>query len=64
MSQQVSLQGLLSKVEGVGLKNIMRFRHNWNEGVVQQFYATLEVNHEKETIKWMIGKGKFRASFA
>jgi hypothetical protein len=64
MSQQVSLQGLLSKVEGAGLKNIMRFCHNWNEGVVQQFYATLEVNHEKETIKWMIGKGKFRASFA
>ena len=31
--------------------------------MVQQFYATLEVNMDKERIKWMIGKGKFKASF-
>jgi hypothetical protein len=64
MSKQAVLQGLLSKIENVGLKNIMRFCHNWNEAMVQQFYATLEVNHEKETIKWMTGRGKYRASFA
>jgi hypothetical protein len=59
MSKQAVLQGLLSKIENVGLKNIMRFRHKWNEAMVQQFYATLEVNHEKETIKWMTGRGKY-----
>jgi hypothetical protein len=63
MSQQVSLQGLLSKVEGAGLKNIMRFYHNWNEVVVRQFYTMLEVNHEKGTIKWMTGKVKAQVWF-
>ena len=42
----------------------MIFCHNWNEAVVRQFYSTLEVNYEKETIKWMTGKGKYRALFA
>ena len=63
MSKQASLQGLLSKIEDVRLKNIMKFRHNWNEVVVRQFYATLEVNHEKETIKWMTWRGKYKASY-
>jgi len=64
MSKQDVLQGLLSKIENVGLKNIMRFHHNWNEAMVQQFNATLEVNNKKETVKWMTGRGKYRASLA
>jgi len=31
--------------------------------MVRQFYSTLEVNNEKEIIKWMTGKHKFKASF-
>jgi hypothetical protein len=42
---------------------ILRLRQNWNEVMVQQFYATLEVNMVKESIKWMIRRGKFKASF-
>jgi hypothetical protein len=34
ISKQAVLQGLLSKIENVGLKNIMRFHHTWNEAVV------------------------------
>jgi hypothetical protein len=31
--------------------------------MVRRFYATLEVNMVNETIKWMTGKGKFKATF-
>lgn len=57
------IRPLLAKVEQAGLRDIMRLKQNWNEAVVRQFYATLEVNMEKESIKWMTGKGKFKASF-
>jgi len=31
--------------------------------VIRQFFSTLEVNYEKETIKWMTGRGKYKTSF-
>ena len=45
------------------MRNIMTLQHNWSEAVIRQFFTTLEVNYEKETIKWMTGRGKCTASF-
>ena len=47
----------------MGLRKVMEFRHNWNESVLHQFYATLEVNMEDERLTWMTGKKSFVASF-
>ena len=41
----------------------MAFKLNWNESTIRQFYATLEVNMEKEFLVWMMGKKRIRASF-
>ena len=63
MSKYEPLQALLSKVEEARLRNTMTLQHNWSEAVIQQFFSTLEVNYEKETIKCMTRKGKYQASF-
>ena len=47
----------------MGLRMVMGFRHNWNESIIRQFYATLEVDMEDEHLTWMIGKKSFTASF-
>ena len=31
--------------------------------MIRQFFSTLEVNYEKETIKWMTRRGKYKTSF-
>ena len=41
----------------------MEFRHNWNEFVIRQFYATLEVDMEDVRLTWMTSKKSFTASF-
>lgn len=41
----------------------MAFRNNWNEFAIHQFYATLEVNMEEESLAWMTGKERLKASF-
>ena len=41
----------------------MTLQHNWSEAVIKQFFPTLEVNYEKEIIKWMTRRGKYRAFF-
>ena len=47
----------------MGLCKVMGFRHNWNESIIRQFYATLEVDMEDECLTWMTGKKSFVASF-
>ena len=63
MSKYEPLHALLSKIEEAGLRNAMTLQHNWSEAVIKQFFPTLEVNYEKETIKWMTGRGKYKTSF-
>jgi len=47
----------------MGLRKVMEFRHNWNEFVIRQFYATLEVDMEDVRLTWMTSKKSFTASF-
>ena len=47
----------------MGLRKVMELRHNWNEFIIHQFYATLEVDIEDEHLMWMTGKKSFAASF-
>ena len=57
------INDLVQHFHGMGLRKVMGFRHNSNEGVIRQFYATLEADMEDECLTWMIGKKSFVASF-
>ena len=54
MSQPV-MSELVDRFEAMGLGNFMQRRYDWNETVIRQFYATLEINmvEEKDMVeKW------------
>ena len=57
------IKDLVQHFRGMGLRKVMEFMHNWNESIVCQFYATLEVDMEDERLTWMTGKKSFVASF-
>jgi hypothetical protein len=46
------------------LVEIMSFRCDWNEEVVAQFYATLFVEQDEQTIHWSIRGKRFRYNMA
>ena len=48
----------------MGLRGLMELHQDWNELVICQFYATLEVIKKKEKIIWMTGTRKLEASFS
>lgn len=47
----------------MGWKKVLGFRHGWNETVIRQFYATLEVQAHQERLMWMTGPRRFEATF-
>ena len=50
------IQSLVEMFRHMGFMKVMALKHNWNESVVHQFYATLDVDMEGESFVWMIGK--------
>ena len=52
MSQPV-MSELVDRFEAMGLGNFMQRRYDWNETVIRQFYATLEINivEEKDMVE-------------
>jgi len=62
-SQQV-MSDLVDKFEQMGLANFLQHKCDWNETVIRQFYATLEINMVEETFWWTTGKRIYYATFA
>ena len=62
-SQQV-MSDLVDRFEQMGLINFLQHRCDWNETIIRQFYATLEISIEQETIWWTTGKRTYYATFA
>jgi hypothetical protein len=58
------MSDLIDKVEVMGLTNFFQHRCDWNETVICQFYVTLEINMDEETLVWMTGKRRYHATFA
>ena len=44
MRSQPIMSALVDRFEAMGLANFLRHRCDWNETVIRQFYATLEIN--------------------
>ena len=50
MRPQPVMSALVDRFEYMGLANFLQHRCDWNETVIRQFYATLEINMVEEKI--------------
>ena len=50
MRSQPVMSALVDRFENMGLANFLQHRCDWNETVIRQFYATLEINMVEEKI--------------
>ena len=57
------IEQLVQMFRNMGLLKVMAFKHNWNEYAIRQFYATLDVDLEGESLTWMTGRERRTASF-
>ena len=64
MRTQPVMSALVDRFETMGLANFLQYRCDWNETVIRQFYATLEISMEEERIWWTTGKKTYYATFA
>ena len=64
MRSQPVMTELVDRFETMGLANFLQHRCDWNETVIHQFYATLEISIEEENIRWKTGKRVYYATFA
>jgi hypothetical protein len=53
LSQPV-MSDWIDRFENMGLTNFFQHRCDWNETIICQFYATLEIDLVEETLVWMI----------
>ena len=54
--------GVLEKIEGMGLRRAMTLHCDWNEAAIRQFYATCFF-HPDRSITWMTHHSQFTVSF-
>jgi len=57
MRSQPIMSALVDRFEHMGLANFLQHRCDWNETVIRQFYATLEISMVEEKLWWKTGKG-------
>ncbi|KAM0829411.1 hypothetical protein ACQ4PT_066885 [Festuca glaucescens] len=57
-------QGVVDIIEAKGLKGIMKFKQDWNEEAIIQFYATCFFAKDKaRTVHWMTGGERLSCTF-
>lgn len=64
MSNQAIMADLVPRFESMGLTNFLQHRCDWNETIIRQFYATLEIDLVEEKLWWTTGKRTYYATFA
>jgi hypothetical protein len=60
---QPNLAALENIFQELGLYEFLNLKCPWNESVIKQFYATVEISFEHQLIEWMTGTNKYQASF-
>ena len=63
MRSHLVLTELVDRFENMGLANFLQHRCDWNETVIRQFYATLEISMEEEKLWWKTRKRIYYATF-
>ena len=56
MSNHAVIADLVARFETMGLTNFLQHRCGWNETIIRQFYATLEIDLDDEKLWWKTGK--------
>jgi hypothetical protein len=51
-------------LQHIGSREFLTHRCDWNNTIIRQLYATVELDFANERIEWMTGKIKYEASFA
>ena len=64
MRSQPVMTELVDRFEQMGLVNFLQHRFDWNETVIRQLYATLEISMEEEKNWWKTGIRIYFATFA
>jgi hypothetical protein len=54
---------VVSKFHHLQLINFCQHKCDWNETIIQQFYATVEIDFEGTKIHWMTGTRRYEAFF-
>jgi len=63
MMENKNTFGLVANLHAMGLHDFLRHKHNWNDMIVRQFYATMEIDTMNEKIEWMTGKRRYSGTF-
>ena len=63
ISNQAVMADLVPRFESMGLTNFLQHRCDWNETIIRQFYATLEIDLVEEKLWWTTGKRTYYATF-
>jgi hypothetical protein len=48
--------GLVANLHAMGLYDFLEHKCNWNDLIVRQFYAIMEIDTMNDKIEWMTGK--------
>jgi hypothetical protein len=63
MMENKNTFGLVANLHAMGLYDFLGHKRNWNDMIVRQFYATMEIDTMNEKIEWMTGKRRYSATF-
>lgn len=58
------LRSVVHALDAMGLKHMIQLGQDWDDDVIRQFYATLEVRMKQEKLTWMTGTSVLKASFS
>jgi len=64
MSNHAVIADLVARFETMGLTNFLQHRCGWNETIIRQFCATLEIDLDDEKLWWKTRKKIYYATFA
>jgi hypothetical protein len=57
--KDIHFNRILEACDFHGITDLLRFRHNWNQEVIVEFYATLFFDKKDRIIMWMTNGRRF-----
>jgi hypothetical protein len=64
LDKYASTHPLKAKFQHIGLLKFTQFTCDWNETIIRQFYANVEVDWDEESVTWMTSTRKYTTTFA
>ncbi|CAL4890308.1 unnamed protein product [Urochloa decumbens] len=64
MATQPVMVGVVNNFVNIELRDFLENHCDWNETIIRQFYATVEIDMTEKSLEWMTGKRRYQATFA